>query len=92
MRLVGAANWFIRVPFMLEGMIQGILGAGFSTLAVYGLNRVITNSIETTDIALFDSFALEPSELTPIALTLLGVGALIGFVSSGIAVTRYLDI
>lgn len=91
MRLVGAANWFIRIPFMLEGMIQGLLGAGLSTLAVYGLNRVITQTIETSDFQLFDPFALEPSQLTPIALWLLAVGAGIGFLSSGIAVTRYLD-
>ncbi len=91
MRLVGAANWFIRIPFMLEGMIQGLLGAGLSTLAVYGLNRVITQTIESSDFQLFDPFALEPSQLTPIALILLAVGAGIGFLSSGIAVTRYLD-
>jgi len=29
MKLVGATNWFIRVPFMCEGLIQGAIGAGW---------------------------------------------------------------
>jgi cell division transport system permease protein len=91
MRLVGATNWFIRIPFMLEGMIQGIIGAGISTLAVFGLNRVIRNLLETTSFRLFDSFALDSTQLFPVAMTLLAAGALIGFVGSGVAVTRYLD-
>ena len=91
MRLVGATNWFIRIPFMLEGMIQGVVGAGVSTLAVFGLNRVIRNLLNTTDFKLFDSFALDSTELFPVAMTLLAAGALIGFVGSGVAVTRYLD-
>ena len=91
MRLVGATNWFIRIPFMLEGLIQGLVGAGFSVLAVYGLNRGIRNLLADTDFRLLDSFALESSQLGPIAVILLIAGAAIGFLGSGIAVTRYLD-
>lgn len=91
MRLVGATNTFIRVPFMLEGLVQGIVGAGVSTLAVFGLNRVIRNLLDQTTFQLFDSFVLESSELVPVALVLLAAGAGIGFIGSGIAVTRYLD-
>ena len=91
MRLVGATNTFIRVPFMLEGMVQGLVGAAISTLAVFGLNRVIRNLLDQTSFRLFDSFALDSAQLFPVAMTLLGAGAIIGFVGSGIAVTRYLD-
>src|SRR5580704_3380916 len=35
MKLVGATNWFIRVPFMSEGLIQGLLGSGIAALYVY---------------------------------------------------------
>src|SRR5438445_320946 len=35
MKLVGATNWFIRVPFMFEGLLQGLVGAGVAFAAVY---------------------------------------------------------
>lgn len=35
MRLVGASNWYIRVPFLLEGMIEGLLGAGAAFFTVW---------------------------------------------------------
>lgn len=91
MRLVGANNSFIRLPFMFEGLAQGLLGAGVSSLAVFGLNRLIRNALNSTDFRLFDSFALTSSQLAPVALVLLIVGAVIGAVGSGIAVSRYLD-
>ena len=39
MKLVGATNWFIRLPFMAEGMIQGLLGAGVAVLLEYVAER-----------------------------------------------------
>ncbi len=35
MKLVGASNWFIRVPFLLEGMIEGLVGAGLAVIVVW---------------------------------------------------------
>ncbi len=35
MKLVGASNWFIRVPFLLEGMIEGLVGAALAVFAVW---------------------------------------------------------
>src|ERR671935_240458 len=35
MKLVGASNWFVRVPFVAEGLVQGAIGAGISVGLVY---------------------------------------------------------
>jgi len=35
MKLVGASNWFIRVPFLLEGMIEGVVGAALAVFTVW---------------------------------------------------------
>jgi cell division transport system permease protein len=91
MRLVGATNWFIRIPFMLEGLIQGLVGAAVSTVGVWALAKVVRDVIVSSEFRLFESFALNNSELFPIAGILLVSGAAIGALGSGVAVTRYLD-
>ena len=91
MRLVGASNAFIRIPFIFEGLILGVIGAMFSVLGVFGLNRVIANSVEDIELQLLNSFALDQAELMPIAMWLLVAGAVIGALGSGFAVNRYLD-
>ncbi|MEM9134059.1 MAG: permease-like cell division protein FtsX [Actinomycetota bacterium] len=91
MRLVGATKWFIRVPFMMEGLLQGLIGALFATLAIFGLSRVISRSVEGQNLRLFESFALDFSQLIGISVTLFIVGALLGAAGAALAVTRYLD-
>jgi cell division transport system permease protein len=44
MKLVGATNWFIRVPYMSEGLIQGLLGSAVSAVAVYILYLFINHA------------------------------------------------
>ena len=92
MRLVGATKWFIRIPFMMEGLLQGLIGAAFSAIAIFGLNKVITTAVEDKDnLRLFESFALDTPEVVSVAIILLLVGAALGALVAGIAVTRYLD-
>ncbi|MGH9268520.1 MAG: cell division protein FtsX, partial [Acidimicrobiales bacterium] len=49
MKLVGATNWFIRVPFMLEGIIQGIVGALLALGAVAALDRAMEAAARNED-------------------------------------------
>ena len=41
MRLVGASNWFIRTPFLLEGVLQALIGAALAILSLVGLQALI---------------------------------------------------
>src|SRR4051812_20777633 len=46
MKLVGASNWFVRVPFMAEGLVQGAIGAGLAVGLVYFLKWLITKLLK----------------------------------------------
>ena len=87
MKLVGATNWFVRGPFMLEGLMTGLAGSiGAIILLVLGKAIVLghINLIRGTDIHAW------PFELT--ALVILGMGLLVGAAGSGLTIRRFLRI
>ena len=45
MKMVGATNGFIRMPFVIEGLVLGMLGGGLAFLAVWGVYNVITGKL-----------------------------------------------
>ncbi len=93
MKLVGATNWFILVPFMLEGMFAGIFGAALGTGAVYGANRGFDKWLASDDVlAILKSFAVDSGEVWGIGILLLAIGAAVGAVGSAIAAYRFLDV
>jgi cell division transport system permease protein len=93
MKLVGATNWFIRVPFMLEGMIQGLIGAILAVFGVWvGRQFWQTKVIDAVSIAELQQLQVSSSQFTTVAIVLLVAGALVGAMGSGIAVTRFLDV
>ena len=47
MKLVGASNWFVRMPFILEGMIEGLIGAGLAVTTVWVASRNLRTLGET---------------------------------------------
>jgi len=93
MKLVGATNWFIRVPFMLEGLLQGLIGGVVSCGGLWLLNSAWTNGVTGfkpgTGIS---SLVVPDSYLTSVMFILLAIGALVGAVGSAIAATRFLDV
>jgi cell division transport system permease protein len=91
MKLVGATNWFIRGPFMIEGLLCGLGGAA---LAIFFL--ILGKEIALPAIHLESALASEPDvkalafPLT--ALILLGVGVVLGAIGSGLTIRRFLRV
>ena len=93
MKLVGATNWFIRIPFMLEGLLQGLLGGIVSCGGLWALNSAWSSGVASFKPGTGISSLIVPSSyLTSVMLILLGIGAVVGAVGSAIAATRFLDV
>jgi len=89
MKLVGATNWFVRGPFMLEGLLCGLGGSIFAVILLVIGKEVALPSILPHIGASSDVHAL-PFELN--ALALLGVGLLLGAAGSGLTLRRFLNV
>jgi cell division transport system permease protein len=93
MKLVGATNWFIRVPFMSEGLIQGLLGSGLSAVAVYALYLAINHAGGGSSAGnVFTAMHMTGWELFSTDVVVVFVGVLIGSLGSAIAIRRFLDV
>jgi cell division transport system permease protein len=91
MKLVGATNWFIRVPFMTEGLVQGLIGSGVGIGIVWGTKAWVLPALAKTG-GLFSDFRLTNGDVRTTSLVLAGLGALVGVIGSGVAATRFLDV
>ena len=89
MRFVGASNWFIRGPFVVEGVLYGIISAATTLILVFPVLYIfsgkITNFFPEVDLLYFYQ-----SNFWQFLLLLLGIGIVLGGVSSLIAIRRYL--
>jgi cell division transport system permease protein len=89
MKLVGATNWFVRGPFMLEGLLCGAAGA---VLAVFFL--VLGKAIALPSILphLSGDSDVHAMAFPLVALVLLGTGLALGAVGSGLTIRRFLQV
>jgi cell division transport system permease protein len=90
MKLVGATNWFVRGPFILEGLLTGFVGAICAIVLLIlakeiALPAVIEHSSLTNDDVHALAFPL-------VALILIGTSLVIGAVGSGITLRRFLKV
>jgi len=90
MRLVGASNGFIRGPFIMEGAIQALIGAGLAILVIWLLSRNLLPQIN--DFMPFLGVGYESLQLWVVYAILLVVGLIIGLFGSMLAMRRYLKV
>ena len=96
MKLVGATNWFVRIPFLFEGFFEGFLGSVMSVVLLYLLSkfllirgeRVIVETMRIKELAILGS----GNVIIYIYISLIVLGGLLGIISSGIALRRYVKI
>jgi cell division transport system permease protein len=91
MSLVGATNAFVRAPFVLEGMIQGVLGGAFAAIVLVVLEEGLRVGLERGL-----SYAYGPVDLSFVPLHFIGylliAGVTLGLVGSVLAVGRFLKV
>jgi cell division transport system permease protein len=93
MKLVGATNWFIRLPFMLEGLLQGLAGAVFGSVLLLLGNADWTSGVRKfpTNAGL-GGFVVTDGYPIKVVFFMLLLGAFVGAVGSATAASRFLDV
>ena len=92
MKMVGANNSFIRLPFVIEGLVLGCLGGGLAFLAEWGLYNVVTGKLvgsltgSLLNVVPFQSVALE------VFIIYMAVGILVGAFGGVNAIKNYLKV
>jgi cell division transport system permease protein len=90
MKLVGASNWFVRVPFIAEGMVQGLVGAGLAIIAVASLKHWGFDQAFNDRGSFFSEFFVTTGDATWIAFVVLLIGIVIGVIGATIGLRRFL--
>jgi cell division transport system permease protein len=88
MKLVGATNWFVRVPFVLEGMLTGFFGAA----GAVGLLALVYVALSNLNSNLTDPATSFPGGVVGLGLALIAFGTFLGAFGSGLTLRKFLRI
>ncbi len=92
MKMVGASNSFIRCPFVVEGLILGLLGGAFAFFALWGIYNLASQKVMA---GMIGSILVVPDFHTimyPILIIYLAIGFIVGTFGSNIAIRNYLKV
>jgi cell division transport system permease protein len=90
MKLVGATNWFIRVPFLIEGVVEGLLGGVVAVLAIFAMKFAFIDPLRG-QIDFITAWVDTPEILFTVPI-LIGAGVLIAALASLLAMRRFLEV
>ena len=92
MKMVGASNSFIRCPFVVEGLILGIVGGGLAFLAQWGLYELLQNKIAQSLAIPFVTIVPFSQLWLFVFVVFMAVGVLVGAFGGTIAIKNYLKV
>lgn len=92
MRLVGATKWFIRVPFMLEGLVQGLLGAIVAMISNSLLRNYVIDQFSDADgLQLLAGFQVDDAAMLQVNLLVVAIAVGVAVIGSNLAVAMHLN-
>ena len=93
MKMVGATNGFIRLPFVVEGFILGMVGAGAALGLLWALYDTLLDRMNTMDTLKLFSFQPFQGELLTFMVIVFGAaGLFVGIVGSWTSIRKFLDV
>jgi cell division transport system permease protein len=91
MKYVGATNWFIRWPFILEGLLMGLVGAIIPLAALYYLYQYAVDWVAVNNLAFISLLPLQ-DVILELARYLMPLGVGLGILGSGFSIGRFLKV
>jgi cell division transport system permease protein len=83
MKLIGATNNFVRAPFIIEGILQGFIGASLASLVIYGLSYILNNHLQSVI-----QYTVKLN--LPIFVVIIAFGSIMGLIGSIRAIRKFL--
>lgn len=92
MKMVGATNGFIRLPFVVEGFALGMLGAMVAFFIEWSMYNLLVNRLAEVDTLQLFSFVPFNELLLPMVATFMAAGLFVGIVGSWTSIRKFLDV
>ncbi|MCD8116335.1 MAG: permease-like cell division protein FtsX [Oscillospiraceae bacterium] len=92
MKMVGASNWFIRFPFVVEGLVLGLLGGLLAYFLEWGIYDVVANRIMSGLMGSLLSVVSFSAMSLYVLVIYLAVGLVVGVFGSSVAIRNYLQV
>ena len=92
MKMVGATNGFIRLPFVVEGFSLGMIGAALAFGAEWAMYDALVTKVNAVDTLQLFSFAPFQDLLIPMMVVFLGAGMFVGIIGSWTSIRKFMNV
>ena len=92
MKMVGATNGFIRLPFVVEGFSLGMIGAALAFGIEWAMYDALVNKINVVDTLQLFSFVKFQDLLIPMVTVFVGAGMFVGVIGSWTSIRKFMDV